>query len=440
MNIDFRVGGNSRSSAVSGWYSPERHGTWTQGTESRLRLPNPRSAGGYECVLHLTPHVMPGKLPTQELVILAGGAEVFRQEISGGGGYRFVLPQRLLGDGDYCEIVLQCPRATAPSVVGSGSDVRVLGVLVGMLMLKVAGEQAPRGNAPAPPAESLPKVAAVTMVYNEKEYLPLWLRHYGRHVGAENCFVVDHGSEDGSTEQLGGASRVRIPRSPYDPPRQSAFNSQFCASLLKWYDWVIYSDVDEIIMPDPKVAISLRDYCRRPIPDVVSAIGLNIIHRAEHEPPLDLSRPVSEQRRYAFACSPMCKPSLIRRPVVWSPGSHASDAPTTFDHLYMFHLRWFDLPIGLARLKRTREMAWARQEAGAHARIEDEKLIGQFRSFANLSPVDDCDFDPVQPPVGSFLNRVSASRVGREDTVFKISLDIWLDRLWRVPDRFVGTF
>ena len=34
------------------------------------------------------------------------------------------------------------------------------------------------------------------MAYNEQAYLPIWARHYARQVGADHCYVVDHGSTD----------------------------------------------------------------------------------------------------------------------------------------------------------------------------------------------------------------------------------------------------
>ena len=37
------------------------------------------------------------------------------------------------------------------------------------------------------------------MTYNEPDFVPIWTRHYTRHVGTEHCYVFDHGSDDGST-------------------------------------------------------------------------------------------------------------------------------------------------------------------------------------------------------------------------------------------------
>jgi hypothetical protein len=166
----------------------------------------------------------------------------------------------------------QFPNAVQPSSLGNSLDHRRLAFVIWSLCIyRIASETASAGNgtvtnavenahspldtqvfrrrhADVVPNSTCPKVAAVTMVYNEDVYLPIWMKHYSRQVGVENCYVVDHGSTDGSTENLGRCNVLRIPRSPYDPFKQSAFNSEFCSSLLHWYDWVVYSDVDELVM------------------------------------------------------------------------------------------------------------------------------------------------------------------------------------------------
>ena len=78
----------------------------------------------------------------------------------------------------------------------------------------------------------LPRIAAVTMAYNEPDFATLWAAHYGAEVGARHCFIIDHGSDDGSLEALGGVNIVAIPRSPQDDARRAKFVSAFCASLL----------------------------------------------------------------------------------------------------------------------------------------------------------------------------------------------------------------
>ncbi len=102
-------------------------------------------------------------------------------------------------------------------------------------------------------------LAVVTMARNEPDYLPIWLRHYGLQVGPDDCYVLDHASDDGSTNDL-PCNVIRLPSSPYDIAAVSEVVSSFCASLLRNYSAVIYTDADEIIIADPLIANSLTEY------------------------------------------------------------------------------------------------------------------------------------------------------------------------------------
>ena len=255
-------------------------------------------------------------------------------------------------------------------------------------------------------------VAAVTMVYNDPVYLKIWLEYYSRQLGAKNLYVVDHGSNDGSTDHLGAVNVIRLPRSPQDDPKRAAFLSSFCSSLLAYHDCVLHGDVDEILV---------------------------VLHRLGHETPYTPERRVLAQRPWVFRSSSMCKPALIRRPVRWSPGFHSADTPVYFGDLYLFHLRWFDLDTALRRLAKTRSMPWAHEDAGDHQRVSDAEMVEQFEGFGRLG-LDTRDFDPPQRPLCDFLYLVTQSQHGRENEIYRISLDIWPDSLWRVPERFRTLF
>lgn len=283
------------------------------------------------------------------------------------------------------------------------------------------------------------RVAAVTMVYNDPVYLRIWTDYYSRQLGARNLYVVDHGSDDGSTAELGEINVIRLPRSPQDDPKRAGFISSLCSALLTYHDCVLHGDADEILVVDPRVAPDLPTYCATVSAPVLSAIGLNVLHRLGHELPFDPQRRVLEQRSWVFRSSSMCKPALIRRPVRWSPGFHSADAPVRFGELYLFHLRWFDLDTGMHRLVKTRTMPWAHKDAGAHQRVSDAEMVAQYEGFGRLR-LDASDLDSRQPPISEFTAMVEDSQRGRENDVYRITLNIWANALWRVPERFRPLF
>ncbi len=285
------------------------------------------------------------------------------------------------------------------------------------------------------------KVAAVTMAYNEPVFLPIWSRHYARHVGARHCYVIDHGSDDGSTENLGEVNVARIPRSAQDDAKRARFVSRFCAQLLDWYDWVIHTDTDEIVLPDPRFHDSLAHYCAGGPPETVTAVGLNLHQIPDSEPPIDLARPITEQRRWVRFSSAMCKLVLIRRAVDWAPGFHcAADAPVAFDQLFLFHLRWFDRKLGLDRLAKTRAMPWADPNAGAWQRVADSEFVMLFERIAGLPQRQGVPFDIGIPPLRDTIRALLESQNGREGEPYKFDLHRDVDELWEIPERFRGTF
>lgn len=440
--INFAHGGNSDRFVRSGFSQSEAMGRWTEGETSTLEIDGLLAGGSGQIRLRFGPYTAPPTVPNQRLMIQVGDRLIFEKRISQNSDETIPLPPHAIDASGTLRLKFVHLDCVSPKAAGLSNDGRRLGFV--FWDLAVDDQELP----PSPPAavlpavqvlatqKSEPRVAAVTMVYNESEYLPIWLSHYGKQVGLENCFVVDHGSDDGSVDSIGPASRIRLPRSPYDPHRQSDFNSKFCNSLLEWYDWVIYSDVDEIAFVDPLISPSFREYCKSNLPPVVTAIGLNVIHRAEYEPPLDPGRPIAPQRPYVFFGSSMCKPLLISRDINWSPGSHSSDAPMAFDHLYMFHLRWYDFGSCMRRLQKTRAMAWARTDAGVHQRVDDESMRRQFVGFARLPAIDGVQFSPVVAPISDYLRVVTESHVQRKRDLYKLDLNIWGQQLWRVPDRF----
>jgi hypothetical protein len=293
------------------------------------------------------------------------------------------------------------------------------------------------------PALARAPLAIVTMVYNEAVFLPLWLRHYSGQADPRHCYVVDHGSNDGSTDPARlppGLNLVRIPRSPQDDGRRCRFISQFCGGLLIWYESVIYVDVDEMLVADPALHASLEDYASGLEEQaVVSAIGLDVVHCPDDEPALDWSRPVSLQRRWLRFSSAMCKPVLIRRPVSWSPGFHNIEAAPCFHELFLFHLRYADLASGLARLALTRAQEWGTPQAGSHQRMADDVWRGMLLGMAGL-PRHAGTLGLDDGELRGWLVRVMQSAKEREAELYRIDLHLSGDALWRLPERFIRRF
>jgi hypothetical protein len=238
----------------------------------------------------------------------------------------------------------------------------------------------------------LMRIAIVTMAYNERVNLPIWIRHYTKHCPGATLFVIDHGSDDGSTSGLTGVNIIALPRTPFDDQMRVEVVADLQHELLGDYDVVLYVDCDEMLVADPRKHASLASFLAVTESEVIAPVGLNLQHLIGTEAPIDLEAPILGQRRHVRFASGMCKPSIARVPLLWVPGFHWCDRmPDYRADLYQFHLKWMDMGTSLGRLRLTRDMAWSeralrnnwarRQRQSDQERIREdfEKLVDQVK-------------------------------------------------------------
>lgn len=190
------------------------------------------------------------------------------------------------------------------------------------------------------------RAVVMTVARDEAVMLPRWVEHYGRQVGLENLIVFDDNTSDGSTDDLPCTvhrlPRLDTDRTPFEKARMRLLNGA-ANGFLGWYDAVVFTDVDEFLVPDPSKYAGLGDFlAARPDQAVLAPLALNVVH-APGEAPLDPSRPVLEQRRFAKFVPLMCKPSIKRSQARWTNASHGIVVPFEVDpELFMLHLKFAD--------------------------------------------------------------------------------------------------
>ncbi|MGO9302450.1 MAG: glycosyltransferase family 2 protein [Candidatus Korobacteraceae bacterium] len=205
-------------------------------------------------------------------------------------------------------------------------------------------------------------IVAMTMAYNEGAMLQRWLRHYGQHLGPQSLLVIDHGSDDGSTADLGAASHVRLPRNDagYDEGLRVDFVNGLQTSLLKFCDVVLYVDCDEFLVPDPRKFVNLTEYLAGTTADCIRPIGLDIVHNRTEEPPLGSDGAVLTHRGYCKFMLGSCKPAITRVPLRWSVGFHTCNVPAKVDpDLFLVHLKYADYQSAIERAEVTRNLKWS---------------------------------------------------------------------------------
>lgn len=187
------------------------------------------------------------------------------------------------------------------------------------------------------------RLAALTMVRDERVMLPRWLAHYGRECGIDNLFVIDDSTTDGSTDGL-PCSVIRIPSwgDKHFETTRMRLVSNIAAGLLEAYDAVLFADADEFLVADPLRHEGLVDLVsKRSTADVLAAQALNVVHDVTREGPLDPDRPVLGQRQWAKFIPLMCKPAIKRVAAPWVAASHGITVPFEIEpDLYLFHLKF----------------------------------------------------------------------------------------------------
>jgi len=287
-----------------------------------------------------------------------------------------------------------------------------------------------------------PEVAVITMARDEGDLLALWVSHYARHVGVENLVVLDDNSADGSTEGL-GCTVHRVPPlrggPQFEPVRMRLMNG-IASGLLAVYDYVVFVDVDEFLVTDPSAYPTLPDLLEdRGRPETLGVVGLNVVHVPSAEPdPLDLSRPLLEQRSFAKFTPLMCKPSVKRVNAAWTSSSHGLMAPYAVDpELYMLHLKFADRSrlAEVAALRNAVSRADGRAQGASWGKRAD-RLLEIFDSVvAHVDPAATPEFRPSAADLEAavtFLN-------GRHRTPQQGQIEALRSQpLVRIPARLAG--
>ena len=233
-----------------------------------------------------------------------------------------------------------------------------------------------------PVAGAKRRKAVFTMVHNEKRMLPIWLNYYSKHFGPDDIYVLDHDSDDGSTAGS-GFKRIPVSSDEFDNVWQLRQVEQQQRKLLETYDTVLFTDVDEIVVPHPSLG-DLTDYMNTFEEPFVTCMGYEIIHLPDREDPFDFDRKVLDQRHYWFENPAYSKAVLVTEPASWEPGFHRrADGHFNVDpDLYMVHLHRLDYDLCLERHVNWSSRRWSKRRLeegwGSHNGITETEEFRQW--------------------------------------------------------------
>jgi hypothetical protein len=202
----------------------------------------------------------------------------------------------------------------------------------------------------------LKRIAAITSVRNDTMFLSRWIAHYGAAFGPENLHVIIDGMDQPVPAPETGVNVIRVeyvPRSVVAGDKERARRASALAKdLLQSVDLVIGTDVDEFLIVDPALGVSLADYLSRAeVPGSLSALGLDVVRHLDKEGPIDRTRPFLDQRRFAKISDRYTKALILSEPLNWGSGQHRVRGRNfrLDPNLYLLHFGSVDRAVSEAR-------------------------------------------------------------------------------------------
>ena len=269
-------------------------------------------------------------------------------------------------------------------------------------------------------------LAVFTIVQDEPEFIHPWINHYKSHVAdAGDIYVLVHSPTGLDGAPMRSAEMVAWQRAEalltkhhgvvhLPVHHTSAFDHQwlsdtvcrFQSFLLQSYDWVLFAEVDEFVLPTPGTSSTretLLNYVRKLSPSpppAVRATGFEVVQQ-DGEPSLPpdnyntgtnvtlTAGELLEARHWWRRSALYSKTLLARTPIHWSTGFHtvegsvgeiANGQPS--DALTLVHLHKVDFEMALARRRRIRARKWSQidieKRAGWQNRIDNATELRAF--------------------------------------------------------------
>jgi len=172
------------------------------------------------------------------------------------------------------------------------------------------------------------KRIAVTFEHNHSDLSDIWENYYSQFMETRKVPIGDmlRGDWGATTRLLNGLQQ----------------------ELFAEYDLILFADVDEIIVPDPDKYKDLGEYLEQVDQDVVRSIGYNII-QMEGEDPIDLSKPILDQRTHWSRDNLYDKYNILTRPQHYTSNHHIEKEQPVDPDLYLLHLRDIDIDMAKKR-------------------------------------------------------------------------------------------
>ena len=256
--------------------------------------------------------------------------------------------------------------------------------------------------------ETMKRIAALTMVRSDNDFLRKWVEYYSAAFGPDNLYVWFDGLDQTVPDFCSDVHTARIEHVSADvhvgDRRRAAFLSERASELFSdGYELVVGTDVDEFLVVDPSLGLSLAEFLssvRTSLPSI-SGLGVDVGQRLPQEGRIDWSSPFLTQRSYAKLSTRYSKATVLCRPVAWGSGFHRTRRGNfhIVKDLFLFHFGCVDIDRIKSKMSDSdlTQEGWSRhlaKRAGTIRLVSGHRAHGWERSVSMARRVQNM----VRPP------------------------------------------
>ena len=228
------------------------------------------------------------------------------------------------------------------------------------------------------------KVAVFCPIKDEHTHIWRWIKYYTQFFPKEDVYILDFGSKKEYLEEVSKHCNViNTTRNIHDAYELFQTILDVHKGLLRDYDYVIPTDVDEIIYTEQGLAQYIQDLDK----EYITCNGYELLHLPDKEPSYKDSVPLFNQRSYWFKSQQYYSKTLITsKHLDWSIGLHTVQGidkeVDTDPNLYLIHLHRFDYNTCVKRHLKWADMEWSDRTIennwNYHYRTHDSEQINNW--------------------------------------------------------------
>ena len=199
------------------------------------------------------------------------------------------------------------------------------------------------------------------MVWRDHWLLEKWIAYNSTHVPKSNLYVINHGGDPKITKIADGCNVINIPRDGvpmnFDRIRWDLIGN-LAAGLLGFYDRVVCTDVDELLIYVGEEGGLVEHLVSKPVADNITAIGALGLNLLPSDSGDAQAEALMAQHPDALVSGKYSKPCVVDKPSKFSNGAHGL-LGTDFEldpDLLLIHLHYVT-PDYMQRMEDRKEIA-----------------------------------------------------------------------------------